>query len=178
MIDGISKAAGRLIDIASGEIPQADRQRMRAQADIITRTNAITLHVAVMNEVIGKLIRVLYEVDGDSLPSNYDRLTGRIRVSLPWADTGWAQWRLLRKWEAELLRKVLKKRIRKGEPLPFDFSKDSLRWYLRLDVYPTLPDALAWLVDYPISPIEWRQVIEWQDRQRQRRKDEKGKRPS
>jgi hypothetical protein len=164
----LEKAVDRLREVASGQPSLQTRQRMRMEAEQITQTGAIAAHVAVMQEAIAKLLRMLYEIDADGTQANYD-YDGKILIPVPWGNAGWRVWGL-RKWEADCLRRVLKSRLRKGYPTPFDFSTTSLRWYLRIDLYPTLDHAIDWLQEDGIGIKEWRGALENNKKRREKRR--------
>jgi len=131
------------------------RQRIAQAAADLNRAGTMAAHCEVVNEALLALVGILYQRDEDKCPANVDRVTGRLLIPAPWGAAGWKRWGL-RKWEAEVLRKILRSRVQ-GQRYPlFDYSEAQRYWLLNMVTYNSQRLALAYLQTEPISLIEWR----------------------
>lgn len=137
------------------------RQRLAEGAEQLNRAGTMQAHLTVCLEAVAALVSILYQLDEDGQPANYDRATGRILIPVPWSDGGSRRWGL-RQWEARCLRALLRDRLtqqRRLSPL-FDYSDITGRWYVDLDIYPTINHAVIWLRKDAPSLAEWRSTVE------------------
>ncbi len=168
----LKEFVGRVADIRHSRPSGNTRQRVQEAAQELSRAGDVQMRVELANEALAALCVVLYELDADQRPANIDPVTWRILLPTPWGRAGWRQWGL-RRWEAEVLRRVLRIRteMRKHKNL-FDYNEQGRTWHLNRADYPTVEQALAYLKGSPITLIEWRKhadVIAEQARTRMQR---------
>ena len=82
------------------------KQRMSQAAEQLNRAGTLQAQIGVVEGALVALINVLYATDADGQPANYDAVTGRILIPLPWGSSGWKHWGL-RKMEAQQWHDVL-----------------------------------------------------------------------
>lgn len=158
MID-YTKHLERAGSVLTGQPAPKTRARLKAKAEEISRVGDLKAHLAVIDSALVKAINILYELDTDGYPANYD-YNGQVLIALPFTYSGWKLYGL-RNWEADCLRGVMLRRLQRTEgyiPL-FDYSPATRRWYLRNDAYPTQAQALAWLKADPVTVTEWRDAV-------------------
>lgn len=131
------------------------RQRIAQAAQDLSRAGTMAAHCEVANEALLALVNILYQRDEDKCPANVDRVTGRLLVPAPWGAAGWKRWGL-RKWEAEVLRRILRERVEAQRRPLFDYSETHRYWLLNMNTYNSLRLALAYLQAEPIGLVEWR----------------------
>lgn len=149
----------RALEVGLNVPELSPRQRTAAAAEEISLAADLQAHVDVAEASIVALINVLYAVDADQRPANYDEVTGRILIALPWGSSGWRRWGL-RKWEAHCLRRIMMVRSKERRPPPlFCYDKATRQWFVETEVYPDTESALRWLKDHTPTATEWRIVI-------------------
>lgn len=137
------------------------RQRLADNAAVLNLAGHMQAHLDACKAAIVALINVIYDIDADGIPANYDPLTGRIYLPVPWGESGWRKWGSIRRWEALALRRLLIERAqskRRLAPL-FDYNADSRIWHLNYTDYPTPEAALGWLRSDGPTLTEWRTLI-------------------
>jgi hypothetical protein len=148
----------RALEVGLGNPSLNPRQRTAAAAEEISLAADLQAQVDVAEASIVALINVLYATAADGRPANYDEVTGRILIPVPWGSGGWRRWGL-RKWEAVCLRKIMMARSKSRRPAPlFCYDKATRQWFVETEVYPDTESALRWLKDHTPNVAEWRQV--------------------
>lgn len=131
--------------------------RIGVLAENLSRGAMAAARIAIVNECMTGLGRLIYEVDGAGHPVNVDGVTARLLVPLPWGSRGWAKWGL-KQWEGRLLRRLLYRRYSKGERVAvFVYSADYNGWYLNRR-YDTPAKYSEYWQRNAITPVEWRFV--------------------
>jgi len=174
---GLEALFGRAIEVRGGAGPSAViKQRIADAAENLSLAGHMQAHLEVMTEALMKLIEILYQVDVDGQPANYDVRTGRIFIPLPWGRAGWKHWGV-RYWESECLKRILLDRVnyKRRRPPLFDYSAYSGRWHLNTTDYPTLQLALQWVQKEGPTLAEWRTVVgEYRERAQARMRRHRG----
>ncbi len=160
-VEQVENYLQRATDIRHGTTPTATvKARMAAAANELSLAGTMRAHLDVAVESMAAIINILYHADDDGQPCNFDRVTGRILLPLPWGRSGWRAWGL-RQWEATILRRILLERSRERRrhaPL-FDFNAEARTWHLAYVDYPTVDAALGWLKKDAPSLPEWRTAV-------------------
>ena len=152
------------------------RQRMAENAMALSYAGQMQAHLDICLSATVALIGILYMLDADGLPANYDRQTERIFVDIPWGDKGYRKWGL-RKSEAICFRRVLQARQSQPRRLPFlfYFADYTGRWHLNARAYPTGEAAMEWLRKDGPKLAEWRTMVtEWRDKEAARMRKRRG----
>lgn len=135
---------------------QYAKQRMAQAAVELSKAGDMALHVELANEVLCKLVGILYQTDSDGVYANIDSATHRLLVPAPWGSAGWKKWGL-RHWEATVLRGVLMGRLGQARHIPlFDYSDVHRNWFLNFASYRSIDKAHAYLKHCAVSLVEWR----------------------
>lgn len=135
------------------------RQRMSQAAEQLNRAGTLQAQIGVVEGALVALINVLYATDADGQPANYDAVTGRILIPLPWGSSGWKHWGL-RKMEAQHLRRVLLGRAAMKRPAPlFAHDYETHQWFVDNETYPAANDALLWVQKFGPQLGEWRTIV-------------------
>jgi hypothetical protein len=130
-------------------------QRIGQAADNLSKGAIIKSRLVLVNQALGDLVGLLFEVDESGHLVNVDPVDGRILVALPWAAGGWKKWKL-RQWEGRHLRRIFDRRMRGGERVAmFVYSGESNRWHINRR-YGSKEAALQYLKQQPITVAEWR----------------------
>lgn len=137
----------------------APRQALAQAADRLSQAGVLRAHLDAMLEAMAALVSILYDADEDGMPANYDYVTRRILIVLPWGDSGWQQWGGLRKWEAIIMRKILIARVKEPRRRPPLFDYGNRQWFLNTRDYPNAKAALEWLRKEGPSLAEWRTAV-------------------
>lgn len=136
------------------------RERMQTIAASLSLAGTMAAHCEVVNEALAALVTVLYQRDDDKCPANIDRVTGRILIPVPWGSAGWKRWGL-RKWEAEIVRRLLMGRLRNRQIVPlFDYSSEMRYWSVNLATYNSQRMAMAYLQAHAVTLAEWRGYVD------------------
>lgn len=116
-----------------------------------------TQRVANANYVFRLLAQIVYEewvwYPNEIVSEAYLDANGRMLKDIPWTDNGCQLWDISRA-DARSLSSILRKR---GEG-PFVYDANSRSWFVNLEEYPTLEEALAYFVDEPVTEFEWQSV--------------------
>jgi hypothetical protein len=139
-----------------GEVMQAAPQRhttVRRAAESLSRRNVDAATVELLNEALGRLTALCYEVDGSGMFCNVDPATGRVLVPMPWGRLGHTKWGLT-PTEANTLRLIMLTRQRRGLPL-FFFDRSRRAWYLNME-FGDGAAVLAQLKEWEIGVVEYR----------------------
>lgn len=147
----------RVADIRHSRPSAHVRQRVAEAAQELSRAGDMQAHLELATEALAAFSVLLYEADADGQPCNYDRVTARILVPVPWSDRGARKWKM-RQWEGRVLRRIMLDRTkeRRRKPPLFDYSELSNRWYLNVSDYPTAAAALEWIRGQGPRFAEWR----------------------
>lgn len=136
------------------------KQRMSQAAEQLNRAGTLQAQIGVVEGALVALINVLYATDADGQPANYDAVTGRILIPLPWGSSGWKHWGL-RKMEAQHLRRVLMGRAAMKRPAPlFAHDHETHQWFVDNETYPAANDALLWVQKFGPQLGEWRTIVQ------------------
>ena len=136
------------------------KQRIAHAAEQLNQAGNLQAQLGVCEAALVALVNVLYAMDAEQRPANYDAATGRILIGLPWGSRGWKHWGL-RRMEADCLRRVMLGRSGDSHrPRLLIYAADCRQWYVDFETYPTLDSALAWVRDHGPRLSEWRDVIE------------------
>lgn len=133
-----------------------NRQRMVAKAEALNIASDLQARLDICIAAMANLVKVLYTVDADGCYVYVDS-NHRILVPLPWGSSGWRKWGL-RKWEAEMLRKLLIRRCEKPGMVLFGYDRQ--QWYLDTEAFPTMNEALLWIQRRGPTLREWRAIVE------------------
>ncbi len=157
----IEKLFDRAVEVASAPAVGAIKQRLATTASELSLAGNLQASLDVCTSAIFALISVLYDVDSDGSPANYDMATHRLLIRpLPWGESGSAKWGL-RRWEGQCLRRLLLDRVNTRRRLPslFDYSPESRQWFVAADVYTNVESATSWLKKDGPSLAEWRSIV-------------------
>lgn len=152
------------------------KQRMAANAEALSYAGQMQAHLDICLAATAALIGILYTLDADGQPANFDRQTERIFPDVPWGDKGYKAWGL-RKSEAICFRRLLQARQKQSRRLPFlfYFADYTGRWHLNAGDYPTQAAAIDWLRKDGPSLAEWRTMVtEWRDKEAARMRKRRG----
>jgi hypothetical protein len=152
------------------------KQRMAATAEALSYAGQMQAHLEICLAATAALIDILYTLDEDGQPANFDRQTERIFLDVPWGDKGYRVWGL-RKSEAICFRRLLQARQSQTRRLPFlfYFADYTGRWHLNIGEYPTHAAALEWLRKDGPKLAEWRTMVtEWRDKEAARMRKRRG----
>lgn len=176
MLQDFQELLERAQEVGSKVVGTNIKQRMAANAEALSYAGQMQAHLDICLEATAALIGILYQMDEDGQPANFDRQTERIFVNVPWGDRGYKVWGL-RKSEGICFRRLLQERQKQSRRLPFLFyyADYTGAWHLNFSEYRTREAALEWLrKDGPKLP-EWRSAVtEWRDKEaaRMRRRRE------
>jgi hypothetical protein len=151
----------RAMDVTSKTVDPHTKQRISTAAQDLSMAGELQARLDVCNAAIAGLIAILYDVDADGVPVNYDRATYRLLIPVPWGEAGGLKWGL-RQWEARCLRRLLLNRVGANRRMPslFDYDEYSRQWSVDLTAYPHVESALEWLRKDPPTLAEWRVIVE------------------
>ena len=139
------------------DVMQSAPQRhstIRAAATNLSRRNADSAIVELLNEGLARLTLLCYERDATNTLCNVDPATGRVIVPLPWGRAGYAKWGLTPS-EANAFRSIMFTRQRRGVPL-FFYDRSRRCWFLNLADYEDGSAVIAQLREWQISIGEYR----------------------
>ena len=139
--------------------------RMYEIAMGLSQAGGMAGRVELANEALAALFHLLYTRDDDTAHPHLDPVTMRIKMPLPWGSRGWKHWKAIRRWESDVLRRILLERQRARapgrRPAPLVWDEDERHWWLNVPDYPTVESALTWLQRSEFSLAEWRLAVQY-----------------
>lgn len=133
------------------------QQRIGDAATNLSRRGDLAAKVELANEAICNFISKVYTREPDGEWVYIDPITYRILIVKPWGDSGWKTSGLLRS-EARTVSRILMSRVRRGDPVLFDFNSVTREWYLNLALFRSYEAAISYTERFPIRIKEWREV--------------------
>jgi hypothetical protein len=142
--------------VRSASIYRKAHRRTAAIADSLSRLGMSRASAELINEAVGKLIELAYQIDPDTdRPANVDSITGMLLIPVPWSSHNYTRWGL-QSTEADALRAYMLRlntaaTQRKTRPPVFTYEPLSRRWALNIFDYPTEADAWKWWERFEMS---------------------------